>query len=167
MPNDTPEEFDEDASCPIQDLSSSFSYSTHDANFTYGMSDIDNIFRELGIHWKEAKDIPFRTVVPFTSLLWDLEAKTVSFPQSKKEKYLAAIKDWNICPTHTLEETQKLYGKLLHASLVVPKGQAFLTTLESFQGTFRDHPHMPRSPPRHTPDNLEWWSRLLRQPSIQ
>jgi hypothetical protein len=38
----------------------------------------------------------------------------------KRTKYLAAITEWEKERTHNLLDTQRLYGKLLHATLVIP-----------------------------------------------
>ena len=51
-------------------------------------------------------------------------------PDRKKHKYMAAIETWERKPTHALVEVQQLHGKLLHVSLVVPAGRAYLTSLE-------------------------------------
>ena len=49
MPNDSPAEFDEDASCPIMDYSSLPDRSEADSVFTYCDADIDLISDQLGI----------------------------------------------------------------------------------------------------------------------
>ena len=41
------------------------------------------------------------------------------------------ISEWQWQGTHTLEDTQKLHRKLLHASLVIPHGHTYLTELEA------------------------------------
>ena len=130
------------------------------------MADIDALSDELGIPWEKTKDIPFSTTVPFIGFLWDLTARTVSLSDSKKEKYLQAILDWETKPKHTLDETQKLYGKLLHACHVVPAGRAYLTSLESFMAHFYNRPLCPHSPPRRTASDLLWWKKRLGQPTL-
>ena len=56
---------------------------------------------------------------------------------------------------------QKLYGKLLHTTLVVPAGQAYLTNLEAMLALFNNHPFVPHTPPCDTPHDLDWWAKLL------
>jgi hypothetical protein len=121
------------------------------------MADIDALSDKLGIPWEKAKDIPFATTVPFIGFLWDLTTRTVSITDSKKEKYHLAIREWESKPKHTLDEVQKLYGKLLHACHVVPSGRAYLTNLEAFMGQFHHRPFCPHSPPRRTASDLQWW----------
>ena len=52
------EQFDEDASKPLLDLTSTSPRSPHDALFAYCMADIDDISHELGIPWEKEKDVP-------------------------------------------------------------------------------------------------------------
>jgi hypothetical protein len=72
----------------------------------------------------------------------------------------------NTTYTHTLPEVQKLYGKLLHATLIVPSGRAYLTNLESMLGIFKDRPFLPRTPPRDTQADLSWWKKTLNSPQL-
>ena len=119
----------------------------NDAFFTYGFQDINNISDALGLIWETSKDIPFTTCPIFIGFEWDIELWSVSLPKHKHEKYLAAISDWQQQGTHTLEDVQKLHGKLLHALLVIPHGHTYLTELEAMIPTFGDHPFKPHSPP--------------------
>ena len=127
------------------------------------MVDIDAVSDSLGIPWEVEKDVPFGKVAPFIGFSWDLANHMVSLPDSKKEKYLQAILEWETKPRHTLDEAQKLYGKLLHACHVVPAGCAYLTGLETFIGVCHDSPFCPHYPPRRTPSDLSWWKERLTQ----
>ena len=110
--------------------------SPHDSLFTYCNVDIDSISGQLGIPWEPSKTVPFSSVVPYLGFEWNLSERTVAITENKKAKYRNAIREWLLSPTHNLEETQKLYGKLLHASLVLPAGRAYLTGLEHLMGSF-------------------------------
>jgi hypothetical protein len=156
MPDGRPEEFDEDLSATLLDLSTSSLRSADDANFSYASTDIDNISEQLGIPWEKSKDIPFGFSVPFIGFLWDLPSQTVSITNKKKAKYLVAIEEWEARRTH----------KLLHTSLIVPQGRAYLTNLEAMLGIFHGSPFLPRTPPRHTASDLLWWKEVLRRPVI-
>ena len=162
------EQYDEDLTAPLLDLSSRSPRSHEDAQFTYCMSDVDEISKELGIPWELEKDIPFGNEVPYIGFVWNLELRTVSIPNAKKAKYLAAIFAWEKERTHTLSDTQRLYGKLLHASQVVPAGRAYLTSLEKFMATFGNSSSvfMPRTPPRNTATDLFWWKTALTRPTL-
>ena len=108
------------------------------------MADINALSNDLGISWGTEKDIPFSNMAPFISFSWDLTNCTVSLP---KEKYLQAIQEWELETKHTLEEVQKLYGKLLHACHIIPAGHAYLTNLEAFMGVCHNSPFCPHYPP--------------------
>jgi hypothetical protein len=85
---------------------------------------------------------------------------------TKKAKYRSAIREWLPCPTHDLEEAQKLYGKLLHASLVLPAGRAYLTTLKSLMASFSENPFVTHHAPHHTAADLSWWFNTLDLPRV-
>ena len=135
-------------------------------DYTYDLSDIDRISDELGIPWEHSKDVDFGPSFPFIGFIWDIEAKTVSLRPEKKTKYLLAIKEWRKSRTHTLGEAQKLYGKLSHATLAHPDGRPYIASLEAMLGIFHDSPHLPRTPPRQLPEDLDWWIAELSKPTI-
>lgn len=166
MPDGRLEEFDEDMQHPIRDLSSASPRSPADALYTCTIADVDRISVPLGYRWEASKDIPFCSRPLFIGFEWDLTACEVSLPDSKKQKYLNTIEAWLDRRAHALEEVRKLYGKLLHASLVLPAGRAYLTKLEAMLSLFDDRPFMPRTPPRGTSEDLLWWIHKLRQPTL-
>ena len=166
MPNDLSEEFVEDCSTPIWDHSHDSPRQPDDALYSYCMADVDGISEELGIPWEKEKDVPFSCEAPFAGFLWNLETQMVQIPTRKKERYLDVIFHWEKSTKHTLEEVQKLYGKLLHACQVVPAGRAHLTSLEKFMAIFHNHPFMPHTQPRSTAADLFWWKQKLSQPTL-
>jgi hypothetical protein len=125
MPDGLPEEFDEDASFPILDLSQASPWSPADAEFSHCMVDIDALLQELGIPWELSKDISFGMLVPYISFLWDLVSLMVSIPDTKKAKYLAAIASWESCPTHTLADIQSLRWQASPCLPHCPNGPCF------------------------------------------
>jgi hypothetical protein len=154
--DDRPEEFDEDCTAPVRQLSPS---GGEDGDYTYSMADIDRESDKLGIIWEKEKDVSFRYEVPYVGFLWNLQTRIVSITATKREKYRAALEEWQQSKTERfiLEEVQELHGKLLHLCHLVPQGRAFLTNLETFMGIFGSYPFMPHAPPKHTHDDLEWW----------
>lgn len=166
MPDGRSAEFDEDAKPPFKDFSAVSVREPHDTPFTYCDTDIDHLSDLLGIPWESSKTIPFSSTAPYLGFVWNLESRTVSLSEAKKIKYKDAITDWGKKATHTLQEVEQLYGKLLHASLVVPAGRAYLTSLEAMLGTFHDRPFIPRTPPKGTTSDLFWWFDRLSNPNI-
>ncbi len=157
LPDGSPEEFDEDCSTTLQDLANASPRSVQDQQFAYADADIDALSTHLGIQWETSKSVPFGTEVPYLGLRWDLRTRVVHLLDEKRVKYLGAIAEWEAKRTHNLLETQKLYGKLLHASLVILPGRAYLTSLEAMLASFNSSPFIPHTPPQDTPSNLEWW----------
>lgn len=160
------EEFDDDMVFPLLDHSGNSPRSDEDAKFTYNFADIDTFTSQLGIPWELSKDVPFSSSMPFTGLIWDLENKTVALSRRKALKYREAITAWHTHPAHDLQEVRELYGKLLHTCLVLPRGRAHLTCLEAMLGFFHQEPFKPRTPPKSTGDDLQWWHRRLSLPSL-
>ena len=91
LPGGTWEEFDENLSFPIKDLSLASPRSDHDQRFTYNLDNVNAITNSLGILWKASKDIPFSSSPTFIRLAWDLKACTVTLTETKHLKYLAAL----------------------------------------------------------------------------
>ena len=119
-----------------------------DAKYAYSLDDIDWISEELGIPWERVKDHPFSPRVRYIGFKWNILSMQVSLGAAKKTKYLNAILAWTQQPTHPLHNVQKLYGKLLHICLVIPRGQAYLTKLETMLCAGHNHPFVPHSSPK-------------------
>jgi len=156
LPNGSSEEFDEDCSTVLQDLADAFPHSPEDREFTYADADIDAVSAHLGIRWEASKSVPFTTKVPYLGFRWNLHTHVISLLKDKRTRYLAAIVEWEGRRTHNLLGTQKLYGKLLHASLVMPAGCAYLTGLEAMLSSFNNNIFLLHTPPRDTQGDLGW-----------
>jgi hypothetical protein len=157
LPDRTPEEFDEDCSTTLANLSDVSPCLAGDLEFAYADADIDKISCCLGIQWEPSKSVPFRTEVPYLGFHWDLCTWVVHLLDEKRVKYLAVIVEWEKVRTHNLLDTQQLYGKLLHTTLVLPAGRAYLTSLEAMLALFSNRAFVPHSPPHDTPVDLQWW----------
>jgi len=89
MHNDgSSDEFSEDCSFPIRDLSAASSHLRHDQLFTYNFDDIDSISDSLGIPWEKSKDQPFSSTTIYIGFLWDITNRRVSLSPPKINKYL-------------------------------------------------------------------------------
>ena len=123
---------------------------------------INSISEQLGIPWELSKDTEFSSCPVFLGFKWDLTHKTVKLTDAKCLKYVGAIKKWLQSETHTLSEVEKLYGKLVHASLVIPEGAAYITSLQRMLALFSNQPFMTHPQPRGTVLELNWWLRALK-----
>jgi hypothetical protein len=162
----TVEEFDEDCTFPCRDLSANSTRSKDDSEFCYTFDDIDHVSQQLGIPWEKSKDHPFAYSTTYIGFTWDISLLTVSLGQTKKEKYLDEIKNWQSRSKHTLNDVQKLYGKLLHTCNVIPMGRAFLTELEGMLGIYHNSLSMPHSAAKGIAPDLDWWVPILQWESL-
>lgn len=161
----TLEEFDEECVFPCGLLLATSDPSAEDNLYAYSFRDIDEISRELGVPWEPAKDQLFASSTVYIGFLWDLEAKTVRLSSEKAAKYLQAIIDWLTTRTHSGQQTESLYGRLLHACLAVPSGRAYLTALESMTAVAARNPHLERHDDKRLEADLRWWKHRLETPS--
>jgi len=161
------ETFCENCKFPIRDLSFQSVRSPEDMLYNCNFADINLLSDLLGIPWELSKDIHFRFQVLFIGLLWDLPRLTVGLGDAKKAKYLAAIVEWSSVQTHVLLDIQQLYGKLLHACLVIPTGRVYLTSLEAMLSTSSARPFVPHHSNRHLNVDLAWWTRQLSRPILE
>jgi hypothetical protein len=152
----TLEEFDEDCHFSCHDLSHQSSHSTDDCCFTYNFHNIDQILDQVGISWDQSKSQSFRYSTTYISFVWDLSTLQVSLSTSKKEKYSCAITEWKIWSAHILNNVKKLYGKLLHACLVIPSGHVYLTSLEAMLATDHLSLYVPQSTSKGVSTDLKW-----------
>jgi hypothetical protein len=156
----THEQFAEDCTHIVRELASEHTGNTV-LSHAYDFSHIDQISSQLGIPWELSKDTPFSSTPTFIGFTWDLENGTVCLTTAKCLKYMNTINDWLRTTAHDLEQVQKLHGRLSHASLVIPEGSAYLTSLQLMLGIFGNNPFMPHRQPRGTIDELRWWLHTL------
>ena len=126
-----------------------------------------DVSKMLGIPWEQSKDQPFDTSTVYIGFKWDLENQTVSLASGKVDKYLRTIHKWNKHCTHILKDVQLLYGKLLHAASVIPRGWAYLTGLERMLSLCSNRPFMPHHPVKTIANDLLWWIECLEGGDIQ
>ncbi|KAF5339290.1 hypothetical protein D9757_014866 [Collybiopsis confluens] len=165
LPSGQQEEFDDDFMFPLIDMSGASSRSIEDSKFTYAFCDIDQVTLPLGYTWALEKRYPFCESPTYFGFQWHLETRTVSIPAEKRAKYSEHINRWEKQPTHDLDEATSLHGKLLHVSLVLRRGKAYLTELEKFIANFSHvASHVRHHVPRHWPADLAWWKDILAAP---
>ena len=161
FPDGTLDEHVEDCQFPCLDLSSQSPRSPEDSLYTYNFDDIDRLSDLLGIPWEKSKDHPFSTSTSYIGLNWDLGSLNVALTAEKRQKYSLAILDWHSRRKHDLNDVQKLYGKLLHACLVIPAGRSYLTSLEAMLVLCSPHPFAFYFPVKELAEDLSWWSLKL------
>jgi hypothetical protein len=163
----TLDEFTEDCRFDCTDLSGASPRSAEDLSYCYNFDDIDRISYTLGIPWEKTKDKPFGFTTTYLGFLWDLSTSTVALGTEKKAKYLQEVRNWQSRPTHSRNDVERMYGKLLHVCNIMPQGRAYITTLEAMLGLFTTHPFASRSAVKGTSDDMEWWASILLRPTLQ
>jgi len=158
------EELNEDCTWPIKDFSNLSPQSPHDSLFTYCLEDLDMLALELGIKLELSKDQPFRPSTTYIGFIWCIGPgeRKVSLSPSKVDKYLLSIHEWRKRAAHTLNDVQKLHGKLTHACSAAPHGRAYLTSLEKMLGICSKQPFATHRPIKGIAEDLLWWSELLQ-----
>ena len=141
-------------------------YKKRGITYPYDFKEINSVTYPLGIPWETTKDVCFSSVIIFTSFEWYLNTKRVSLPDPKKTKYLRVIAEWHQWPMHTLEDTRKLYGKLLYTCHVIPQGRAYLTNFKKLMGTYHEHPFTLRHLLKSLEEDLMWWQQILTHPFL-
>ena len=157
------EQFAENLEFPLQHIRD---HKDQGRTYSCGFLEIDKSTMPLGIPWECSKDVPFKLIVIFEGFAWDLDKKRVSLPESKKGKYTQAIAAWKLRDTHTFEDTQKLYRKLLYTCHIIPQGRAYLIFLEKMMASFHECPFVPCHPPKHLEEDLHWWKNTFSRPSL-
>lgn len=160
------DEFSEDCSFPIKDLSAVSTRSEHDRSFTYCFADIDSLSDSLGIPWEKSKDQPFNSSTIYIGFLWDIAEKRVSLSPSKVDKYLTAIHTWQSRASHVLQDVRELYGKLLHACSAIPRGRTYLMGFERMLSTCSKKPFLPHRPDKVIAADLTWWALALSSGAV-
>ena len=87
-----------------------------------------------------------------------------SLSSEKRLKYTDSVQEWSLCSRHVLSDIQKLYGRLLHASLVIPAGRAYLTGHEEMLALTNQHPFIPYLPVKGISHDLARWVLKLASP---
>jgi len=111
--------------------------------FTYSLDHVNTVSKQLGIPWESSKDQPFGPSFTYLGFLWDINNRVVSLTEHKHHKYCMAIEEWNHSSRHALAETEKLHGKLLHATHIFPVGRAYLMGLKRLMATQHDKLRIP------------------------
>jgi hypothetical protein len=135
--------------------------------FLFGLADIYDKSRPLGIPWHPKKCFDFALIFIYLGFLWDLTARSVALPEVKRLKYLAklekilaAIKSGRPL-TH--KEALSINGTLSHVTFVIPHGRAYLANLSRFIAQYHNN-FVSRIPPSSVKNDLSWWFDVLSSP---
>ena len=137
-------------------------------SYPYDESAIWQIADNLGWPWAPKKCFPFAPTFVYIGFLWDLEAKTVSLPDTKRLKYLTKLNRWAADFKPTCEEVESLIGTLNHVSLIVPVGRTHLLHLYRLRAGFTNSRHrwIRHKLTAAVLADIRWWSQTLQAPFV-
>jgi hypothetical protein len=135
--------------------------------FAFGLTDIYEKSRPLGIPWHPKKCIDFALFFTYLGFLWDLTARTVALSEAKRLKYLAKLT--NIIEavgggaSLSHKDALSINGTLSHITFVIPHGRAYLANLSRFIAQYHNN-FISRIPPSSVKNDLLWWRDVLSSP---
>jgi hypothetical protein len=146
-------------------------------HFGYDVPDIYRITEQIQIPWHLVKGTPFAEQFKYSGLDWDIPARTVAVPESKRQKFLLRVDAFLIIARSAtracnLKTMQSLHGSLSHVAYVSLIGRTHLPSLQNFINSF-DIYNNPSAKFRnlHIPSNVVSdvvvWQVILSQPVIQ
>jgi hypothetical protein len=136
-------------------------------NQRFTLADIRRELEKLGWILSEEKVFDFAIIVMYIGFLWNIQLKTVSLPEAKREKFLLRVQQWIIAAASgvTAHDTEKLLGSLNHVSHIHPIGRSFLCATQTFLNEFRSPSRFTtRTPSREVVAEMKTWQQLLSIP---
>jgi hypothetical protein len=131
--------------------------------FSYSLSDIYGVAKQLGWPWKESKTRPFAPEFKYLGFIWSLPAKTVQIPSAKKLRYITKLEPWFSDQKFTRKDVESVLGTLVHCSLAVPEGRSHLPSISRFAASFlfSSSPFIRKSPSPCVLSDIKWWRNQL------
>lgn len=147
---------------PASRINGSFSYH-------YDMQSAKALIDPIRVPWHKEKWSDFASCFIYIGFRWDIEAKTVSLPESKRLKYLSRVRRFIDLYQHArapLSHTLTLQGSLVHIAFVYPLGRSHLPSLFYFSSGFNGSSSARRYPSNPLIRDLRWWDSTLSSPCI-
>ena len=132
-------------------------------SFSYALSDVYDVAKQLGWPWKDSKTKPFAPQFKYLGFTWDLSMKSVQIPDAKKLHYLSKLQPWTIGQKFSKREAESVLGTLVHCSLAVPDGRSRLPSISRFVTSFNysSSPFIWKTPNQSVLTDIIWWRTQL------
>ena len=132
-------------------------------SFSYTLSDIYSVAKQLGWPWKDSKTRPFASQFKYLGFIWDLTTKSVQIPEPKKLSYLSKLQPWTAAQKFTKKEAESILGTLVHCSLAIPDGRSRLPSISRFVTSFNyvSSPFIRKTPNHSVLADIDWWRQQL------
>ena len=85
------------------------------------------LLRDLGVNEAVEKSISPMHIIEFLGIIFDLLRMIIMLPSDKLEEIKRSIKEWKRKKTCTLNDLQRMAGKLQFAAICVRPGRVFIT----------------------------------------
>ncbi|KAK4695131.1 hypothetical protein P7C70_g8614, partial [Phenoliferia sp. Uapishka_3] len=129
---------------------------------------VRDYLRNLGwnVHPVEAeKGFTWSRIFKHNGIIWDLDAKTKTLTNDKREKYLAFVKALHVTGSASLSDMEKLLGYLVYVCSIVRHRKSALFTFFRFRRGFKDEFGI-HSFNRVDREALREWIEYLESPVI-
>lgn len=149
--------------------------STAPYQYLFGLIQIYDKSRPLGVPWHPKKWTDFAFVFIYLGFLWNLTDRSVTLPEPKRMKYLGKVSDLLLAlrtssgrpGKMSCADAMSINGTLSHISFVIPHGRSYLANLSHFIAGFPEHArHASHHPAPSVVSDLEWWRAVLSTPPV-
>ena len=93
---------------------------------TAGFSTAKGVFKTLGVPTSDDKEVQPTTSLVFTGVLIDTVKMTLALTSERRHEILRIVREFAEAKTATRKQMERLCGKLLNATKVLPPGRPFL-----------------------------------------
>jgi len=123
----------------------------------------------LNIPWHPDKGQDFSASFTYLGFSWDIENKSVTLHDHKREKFLNRVNNFLASFSGArcqLQDVMKIHGSLCHIAYIYPDGRNRLPSLSNFICTFQNNTFTYRYPPKSVFSDLSWWKIILSRGCI-
>lgn len=137
-------------------------------SYSYDSSLVFSTAAYLGLPWSFPKFADFADSFTYLGFLWNIPARTVEIPASKKKKFTDRCILWFSGQKKTLRDAQQLLGSLNHCCLVLRTARTRLHSLRSFSCRFppNSSDFLSMTIPPNLLADLHWWVDQLSKPFL-
>jgi hypothetical protein len=131
--------------------------------YKYDESIFFEIADDLGWPWEISKHTPFSPRFTYLGLDWDIEVKTVTLPNKKREKYLRKLESWISGARVSKKETENVVGTLNHCAYIITQGRSRLVSLYKLTASFNKaaNAFVKYTISQNVGADIEWWRKAL------
>ncbi len=137
--------------------------------YKYNMQSTKDLMARINVPWHKEKWSDFDFSFTYIGFFWDIQAKSVALPETKRLKYLHHVRNFIDLYQHDrapLSQTLTLQGSLIHIAFVHPLRRSHLPSLFYFSSQFNRNKSSCRYPSKPLINDLRWWEDALSSSDI-